>query len=274
MKLIRNILFILLCVVTPLSHIFITFIDFENKIGLVFIIIGYLKMLHYIFTTPTNLISDINNSIKNLTTRQKTDLKNLGIVLLFSFDLFLLYCLHINFFKSDKVILFPISFLFIQGVLLMIQGVEENITGIVSYVDINLVKNNDSELNHILEYEDALKLNQLGFCGLTTYIYNREKALRLNTVSLPKDKTKSAMLTVNNGRIPAPSYEMAFQFFRDNHIDNWISKEKTSYSFHAIGYVNIGNETKPLNAYGYGIDTHQKAKKDLLKMLLALKKTF
>ena len=67
--------------------------------------------------------------------------KDLGIVLLFVFDLFLIYALKTDFFKLDVIIFLSILFLFIQGVLLMVQGIEENITGIVSGVELNLIKN-------------------------------------------------------------------------------------------------------------------------------------
>ena len=79
----------------------------------------------------------------------------------------------------------------------------------------------------IVPYDQALALVELGFKEKCLGVYNKEKAFRFNNLHNPSDRSKSAKLTVNNGKVPAPLWQQAFDFILLNRIYYCRDKKKS-----------------------------------------------
>jgi hypothetical protein len=123
--------------------------------------------------------------------------------------------------------------------------------------------------NEFVSYEQALELNELGFDENCFCIYNRERKIRFNNLYNPMDRNKNAKLTSNNGRYPAPLYQQAFKWFRENYdlygtirygnneFDNSI------YLFPCVNGVIVGNDS---------FRTQEEAELECLKKLIEIVK--
>lgn len=71
--------------------------------------------------------------------------------------------------------------------------------------------------NQFVPYEIALSLKELGFEEICLAIYNREETLRFNNLHNPIDRRKTGFPKFNDGKTPAPLWQQAFDWFRENY---------------------------------------------------------
>lgn len=123
--------------------------------------------------------------------------------------------------------------------------------------------------DQFIPYELAVKLKELGYNEVCLGVYNRERAFRFNNVYNPVDRTKSGFPTVNNGKIPVPLWQQAFDGFREKYeLHSCIlvlSKLKWAYVItNFTDYVD--SDTQILKAF----ETYEEARQACLEKLIEL----
>tara|TARA_R110000823_G_scaffold310162_1_gene434936 strand:+ start:451 stop:834 length:384 start_codon:yes stop_codon:yes gene_type:complete len=124
--------------------------------------------------------------------------------------------------------------------------------------------------NEFVPYKQSLELKELGFDETCFCIYNREMKIRFNNLHNPMDRDKNAKLTANNGRYPAPLYQQAFRWFRENYDLSGlieIGTHEFSYQIFKNGNRQLGIE--PIKYNG----NYEEAEFECLKKLIEIVKT-
>ena len=124
--------------------------------------------------------------------------------------------------------------------------------------------------NEFVPYKQSLELKELGFDDNCFCIYNREMKIRFNNLHNPIDRDKNAKLTSNNGRYPAPLYQQAFRWFRENYDLSGlieIGTHEFSYQIFKNGNRQLGIE--PIKYNG----NYEEAEFECLKKLIEIVKT-
>ena len=124
--------------------------------------------------------------------------------------------------------------------------------------------------NEFVPYKQSLELKELGFDDNCFCIYNREMKIRFNNLHNPMDRDKNAKLTANNGRYPAPLYQQAFRWFRENYDLSGlieIGTHEFSYQIFKNGNRQLGIE--PIKYNG----NYEEAEFECLKKLIEIVKT-